>query len=201
MEVKQGRKSALKLPAVRVTVWFPIGIDHLSMLRKKRKIGFYQLLPVVILDRITGIESLFEKFWYTVRIVFPMKSPINRTAILFASAILGLVVLDGLIQLRNDGWLGSTLSWHVRPDSAMAFFLLGLTLGMIGGIGLFFAHLIWRQKLVDEETRELDLLLEEVALAEDDDFSLTEDSMVDERGELKEPWERPADWWMNPGED
>ncbi len=126
-----------------------------------------------------------------------MKSPLNRTSLIFGSIILALVVIDGLIQLRSVGGISSS----IQPDSIAAVFLIGLTLGVISGIGMFFAHMMRRQKIVNEETRELDLLLEEISLTEDDDFSFSEDSMVDEKAELNDPWERPADWWMNADED
>jgi len=126
-----------------------------------------------------------------------MKSPLNRTSLIFGSIILALMVIDGLIQLRAI----SGLSQSIQPNSITAIFLIGLTIGVISGIGMFFAHMIRRRKVVDEETRELDLLLEEISMTEDDDFSFSEDSMVDEKVELSDPWERPADWWMNADDD
>ena len=83
-----------------------------------------------------------------------------------------------------------------------AIFLIGLIVGVVSGIGMFFAHLMWHKKEVAEDTQELDLLLEEIALSEEDDFNVfDEDSMVDEKAERSDPWERPADWWMNADED
>ncbi len=127
-----------------------------------------------------------------------MKSPLNRTTLIFGSVILALMVIDGLIQLRNVNGFGS----GAQPSSVAAIFLVGLTVGTFTGIGIFFFHLMQQQRSVQKETRELDLFLEEIALSEDDDdFSFLEDSMVDEKSESSDPWERPADWWMNSDDD
>ncbi len=126
-----------------------------------------------------------------------MKSPLNRTTLIFGSVVLALMVIDGLIQLRGV----SAFNTNIQPNSMAAIFLIGLTVGTFVGIGIFFTHLMLKQKADDKETRELDLFLDEIALTEDDDFSFAEDSMVDEKVELSDPWERPADWWMNADED
>ena len=116
---------------------------------------------------------------------------------IFGSVILALMVIDGLVQLRGV----SAFNAGVQPNSMAAVFLIGLTVGTFAGIGIFFIHLIRQQKAANKESRDLDLFLDEIALTEEDDFSFSEDSMVDEKAELSDPWERPADWWMNADDD
>lgn len=97
----------------------------------------------------------------------------------------------------------------VFADSTLAWFLLGLAVGVPAGIGLFLAYLILREKHESEQGREMDELLESLAEPVDDierdswtvdsDSPQTMDAEASE--ESGDPWERPADWWRRTGED
>ena len=82
----------------------------------------------------------------------------------------------------------------------MAVFFLGLILGVLTGIGIFFAHIVRREKEQEEEEDELALLFDEVS--RDEEMEEFQQGMREERsGENREerdalePWEKGADWW------
>jgi len=129
-----------------------------------------------------------------------MKFSANRLAFIFGAFILGLMAIDGLLQLNREAYVGfgmGTNQW-VAADSAMALFLVGLVVGLVAGIGVFFGYLVWREKRCTEAPDELDSLLEEIARkeAEEEENPLfVEDNSLEEPIESLDPWERPADWW------
>ncbi len=129
-----------------------------------------------------------------------MKFSANRLAFILGAFILGLMAIDGLIQLNREAYSGfgvGTSQW-VAADSAMALFLVGLVAGLVVGIGVFFGYLVWREKRLAETPDELDALLEEIAReeAEEEENPLfVEDNAFEEPIESLDPWERPADWW------
>ena len=118
--------------------------------------------------------------------------------------MLALMAVDGLIQLNQSALadFGLGASTWVAADSAIALFLVGLVAGMVGGIGLFFGYLVWREKKYAEEPDELDALLEEVSREVDLENPLFVDDAptADEIPESTDPWERPADWWKSEDE-
>ena len=129
-----------------------------------------------------------------------MKFSISRLAFILGAFILGLIAIDGLVQLNREAYAGfgmGTSQW-VAADSAMALFLVGLVAGIVLGIAVFFAYIVWREKNLTEEPDDLDALLDEIASeeAEDEENPLfVEDSTSEEPIESLDPWERPADWW------
>ncbi len=129
-----------------------------------------------------------------------MKFSANRLAFIFGAFILGLMAIDGLLQLNREAYAGfgmGTSQW-VNADSAMALFLVGLVVGLVAGIGIFFGYLVWREKRCTETPDGLDALLEEIAReeAEEEENPLfVEDNSFEEPIESLDPWERPADWW------
>jgi hypothetical protein len=133
-----------------------------------------------------------------------MKLSWNRLALIFAAFILGLMVIDGLIRMNRSAMadFGIGESTLVNADSAAALFLIGLIVGVVMGIAIFFGYLIWREKKYAEEPDPLDLLLEEIAEDERRDALYVEDSAnTSDRGESLDPWERGADWWKTADED
>lgn len=135
-----------------------------------------------------------------------------RTIPLLAATLLMLFAIDGLLTLQ-DGDSGGALasfgngtSAQSSTDSLFAFFLLGMVCGLVLGIGLFFAHLLWREKRLAEEPDEVGRLLDEIAREEEEAALLREEAFDEEPAEPKErretldPWERPSDWWKSGGE-
>lgn len=133
-----------------------------------------------------------------------MKSSRNRLALLFGAFILALMAIDGLIRLQRSassqyGFGESTL---VVADSAAALFLMGLIVGVVLGIAVFFGYLMWREKKYAEEPDSVDLLLEEIAEDEKRNALFVEDNFSsDDRSESLDPWERGSDWWKSADDD
>lgn len=129
-----------------------------------------------------------------------MKSRINKPTLVIGFFLLGLLALDGMARLHQSATPGEGLIPHITAESAVAIFLIGLTVGMVGGIAAFFGYLVWKEKNVSAEARELDLLLEEIAMEQEAENlfpSSSDDSLVDETADSAEPWERDADWWRS----
>lgn len=128
-----------------------------------------------------------------------MKLSWNRLALILGAVVLSLTVIDGLAKMSSSAAadFGVGTGPLVAADSAAAVFLIGLVFGVIGGIGLFFAFLVWREKQSREEVDEVAVLLEEVAAEEKRNAFHREESYSEERAESLDPWERPADWWKN----
>ena len=62
-----------------------------------------------------------------------MKFSVSRLAFIFGAFILGLIAIDGLVQLNREAYAGfgmGTSHW-VAADSAMALFLVGLVAGIV----------------------------------------------------------------------
>ena len=96
----------------------------------------------------------------------------------------------------------------VAADNALAMFLLGLAIGVLIGIGLFFGYLVIRERRRAESSDQLDELFEALDAVEDPWALPVENRFQFERDiesrepeeepiESLEPWERPADWWRN----
>jgi hypothetical protein len=136
-----------------------------------------------------------------------MKFSWNRLALLVGAFVLALTAIDGLLRMHESAMadFGSGHGPLVAADSAMALFLVGLVVGMVLGIGVFFGYLVWRERRFAEEPDEVSLLLEEVAAEERRSALHREREDVygsgDEKGESLDPWERPADWWKKTDED
>ncbi|MEM6279259.1 MAG: hypothetical protein AAF491_11245 [Verrucomicrobiota bacterium] len=135
-----------------------------------------------------------------------MKFSANRLVLLIGAFILALMAVDGLIQLNKAGMaeFGYGESQWVTADSAAAIFMLGLIVGMVLGIGIFFYNLVLREKKFSEEPNDLDLLLDEIERDEaEENAFFADEKKTEERGEPqppRDPWERPADWWMQDDE-
>ncbi len=121
----------------------------------------------------------------------------NRLALTVGVIVLSLTVIDGVSKMDFDAAesFGIGEGPLVAADSAAALFLVGLVVGVIGGIGLFFAFLVWRERQSREQVDEVAILLEEVAAEEKRNAFHREESYSEERAESLDPWERPADWW------
>jgi hypothetical protein len=133
-----------------------------------------------------------------------MKLSWNRLALIFGAFILALMVVDGLIRMNQSVMsdFGVGESTLVAADSAAALFLVGLIAGVLLGIAIFFAYLIWREKKYAEEPDQLDLLLEEIAADEKRNALYVDDNAApEERAESLDPWERGADWWKTADEE
>lgn len=127
----------------------------------------------------------------------------NRLALMIGAFILALVVVDGLVKMNQQAMadFGMGQGPLVVADSAAALFLVGLVVGMVLGIGIFFGYLVWREKRYAEEPDEVALLLEEVAAEEKRNAfhrerdRYHEENHGEEHAETLDPWERPVDWW------
>lgn len=128
-----------------------------------------------------------------------MKFSWNRLALGLGALVLFLTVMDGLAKMTTSAGahFGFGTGPLVEADSALALFLVGLVIGVIGGIGLFFAFIMWRERQSRGEVDEVAVLLEEVAAEEKRNAFHREESYSEERAETLDPWERPADWWKN----
>lgn len=129
-----------------------------------------------------------------------MKFSANRLVLLLGAFILALMAADGLAQLNKAGMaeFGFGESHWVTADSAAAIFMIGLIVGMILGIAIFFYHLVLREKKYAEEPDDLEQLLQEIEEEEaSENAFFAEDKPAEDRGEAsRDPWERPADWWQ-----
>ena len=128
-----------------------------------------------------------------------MKFSANRLVLSVGAFILALMAVDGLIQLNKAGMaeFGYGESAWVTADSAAAIFMIGLVVGMILGIGIFFFHLVLREKKYAEEPDDLEALLEEIEREEaEENTFFSEENHTEEKSQALDPWERPADWWM-----
>ncbi len=95
-----------------------------------------------------------------------------------------------------------------RAESAGAFFLVGLIVGMASGIGMFFLHLKRRETRYARHDA-ADYLFDDWPArpgfgesrsqrsrgAGANDYNATDAESSDEMIEQREPWERSVDWW------
>ncbi|MEM9284237.1 MAG: hypothetical protein AAGA96_20660, partial [Verrucomicrobiota bacterium] len=129
----------------------------------------------------------------------------NRLVFIVGAFILALMAVDGLVQMNREAFsdFGMGQSAWVHADSAAALLLVGLVVGMVIGIGLFFAVLIWREKQLTEMPNEVDELIAELALEEEEEENplFVEENSNEDPIESLDPWERPADWWKRSTED
>jgi len=116
-----------------------------------------------------------------------------------------MMAIDGLMQLNKSALAdyGFGQSQWVTADSVTAMFLVGLVVGMLFGIGIFFGYLVRREKKYAEDPDQIEALFEELAReAEEEDALYVEENTMDEQhSESVDPWERSADWWKNSDED
>lgn len=132
-----------------------------------------------------------------------MKSTANRLVFIVGAFILALMAVDGLIQLNEAGMeeFGYGESQWVTADSAAAIFMVGLIVGMVLGIAIFFFHLVMRERRYAEEPDDLGALLDEIEREEAaENAFFSEDKHTEEEHKTLDPWERPADWWMREDE-
>jgi hypothetical protein len=134
-----------------------------------------------------------------------MKLSWNRLALIFGVFILALMAIDGLTRMHRSAFsdYGVGESTLVAADSAAALFLVGLIAGVVLGIAIFFAYIVWREKKYAEEPDQVDLLLEEIAADEKRNALYVDDNNAasDDKAESLDPWERGADWWKTADED
>ncbi|MEC5129227.1 hypothetical protein VSU19_20875 [Verrucomicrobiales bacterium BCK34] len=128
-----------------------------------------------------------------------MKFSLNRLAFIVGAFILALMAIDGLIQMNKSvlGTYGAGESSWVEANSAAALLLVGLVAGMLLGIGCFFAVIVWRQKKLEGEPDQIDILLEEIAQEEANALFVDEKRRDESNSESLDPWERTADWWKS----
>lgn len=117
----------------------------------------------------------------------------KNTAAVAGTSLVALALVDTAWQWKGSG---SGVSPHISGNSAPAFLMVGIIIGMLLGIGMAFAYFIWKEKKInsqpDELTQLLDELSKEEALYIDDNYEVNE-----EKGDALEPWERPTDWWKS----
>jgi len=140
-----------------------------------------------------------------------MKSTANRLVLIVGAFILALMALDGLIQLNRsaqaDFGVGVGTGPWVEANGAAALFLVGLVSGVVLGIGLFFASLMWRERrLLEEDADDLEALMAEIETLEGEEEQgfnplFAEDAPTEDFAETRDPWEKPADWWKSGDED
>ncbi len=129
-----------------------------------------------------------------------MKFSWNRLALLVGAFVLALTAIDGIVKFQGEAAasFGSGHGPLVAADSALALMLVGLVVGMVLGIALFFGYLVWRERqCAVQPPDEVALLLEEVAAEERRSVFRygREEDREEDRAETLDPWERPADWW------
>lgn len=129
------------------------------------------------------------------------KSPLSLLALIVGIILAGLLVVDGLPQWDKLTF-GMGVSSKVGADSTLAMFLVGMIVGMLSGIGLFFGYLMWREKKSIEQPDELDILFEELAREEEEALFVEDlNKASEEKAETLDPWERPSDWWKRSKEE
>lgn len=92
-----------------------------------------------------------------------------------------------------------------HAESAGAMFMIGLVVGMVSGITLFFVHLRRREKRLARFSLD-DMMLDNWPPATDasswsspaSTTSPWDSEPGDEMIEKSDPWERSVDWWKNP---
>ena len=142
----------------------------------------------------------------------PLKTSIlSKTATLAVGlGVVALSVVETRAAVTVAGFAPVETINGLGADSAMAMFLIGLAVGMVSGVALFFAYLVMREKAETEQDREIDALLN--AISQSDGASRrvwgrgedreAHESLETEGGEeCRDPWERPADWWRHAGDD
>ncbi|NNE93550.1 MAG: hypothetical protein HKN23_18030 [Verrucomicrobiales bacterium] len=126
--------------------------------------------------------------------------PLHTAATIVGALLIGLLCLDLFVQAKGFTFGSGVGSW-VEAENTMAVFFLGLILGVLAGIGIFFAHIVLREKRQNQEQDELALLLDSSADSESDEMEwelpgeFARDESREEGPEALEPWERGADWW------
>ncbi len=135
-----------------------------------------------------------------------MKLSWNRLALSVGAFVLALTAVDSLVKMNAKAAadLGVGQGPLVAADSAIALFLVGLVVGMVLGIAVFFVCLAWRGRRCAEQPDEVSRLLEEVATEERRSAlrrEREESGWGGECAETLDPWERPADWWKRADED
>ncbi|MEM7699641.1 MAG: hypothetical protein AAF236_14685 [Verrucomicrobiota bacterium] len=124
----------------------------------------------------------------------------NRFAFILGAFIIGLIVIEMLLQVNEKAFadFGFGVSKWAAADSLAAVFMVGLVVGMISGIAIFFAYIVHREKKFAEAPDDIDQLLEEIAQEEERQTARGGQRQLDAReepGEGSDPWEQDADWW------
>jgi len=116
---------------------------------------------------------------------------LKKLATLAGIALITLALVDTAYQWKSSGF---GVSSHISGNSAPAFVLVGIIVGMLMGIGMSFGYFIWKEKKLNEKPDELAMLLEE--LSREESYFLSETAEEpEEKSDALEPWERPTDWW------
>jgi Ni/Fe-hydrogenase subunit HybB-like protein len=116
---------------------------------------------------------------------------LKKLATLAGIALVTLALVDTAYQWKSSGF---GVSSQLSGNSAPAFILVGIIVGMMIGIGMAFGYFMWKEKQLNEKPDELALLLEE--LSREESFFLNEPvEETEEKSDALEPWERPTDWW------
>ena len=128
---------------------------------------------------------------------------LHPIAVIAGGLLIALIGIDVFVQAK-DASFGVGVSTRVESESGLAFFIVGLIVGVLAGIGLFFTAIIMRERKQAAEQKELSLLLEEVSR---DDTAFDMDEWMSSNNEMPEyqedntqsidPWERSADWWKS----
>ncbi len=145
------------------------------------------------------------------------QSPVNsasRTIGVAAIALLFLCVASNAFANPSSDYAAGILTTEVNQafptsatlaESAGALFMVGLIVGMVGGITLFFVHLRRREKRLARFSLD-EMMLENWPPAADapswsspsSTSSPWDPDPSDEMIEKSDPWERSVDWWKNP---
>ncbi len=116
---------------------------------------------------------------------------LKKLATLAGLALITLALIDTAYQWKSSGF---GVSSQLSGNSAPAFILVGIIVGMLMGIGMSFGYFIWKEKQLNEKPDELALLLEELS-REEPCFLNQPNDEPEEKSDALEPWERPTDWW------
>ncbi len=128
--------------------------------------------------------------------------PLNTLAVIVGGTLIALFCADFIVQMREQTF-GMGISPDAAAESSAPLFLLGLVVGVVSGIAMFFVYIVMREKKQHAEQDELALLLDEVS-RDDTVFNEEEWLSSNEMPEVREdntqaldPWERGADWWKS----
>ena len=132
----------------------------------------------------------------------PPQKPLNTIAVIVGGFLIALICADLFVQVRGTTF-GHGVSSNVEAESTIPIFFIGLIVGVLSGIAMFFVFIVVRGRKQAVEDRELELLLDEVS-RDDTSFDEAEWFSSNDTPEVREdnthpldPWERAADWWKS----